>query len=159
VPLRHGYTLATVHELTLAAVRCELFYRSRNYAERIDIAWSAIVEDLYASEQPPSRRDLIHTGMTAIGNWFVSRPGHHRAPQILFQQRLPGREDQAGAAADQGEGSPSPAEHHLRQPRRARRLGQGLAVLLPRDLPRAILDWFGIVGVDRHYHAADGTSR
>lgn len=77
VPLRHGYTLAAINELTLVAVRCELFYRSRNYAERTDLAWSAIVEHLYASEQPPSRRDLIHTGMTAISNWFVSEARTH----------------------------------------------------------------------------------
>lgn len=77
VPLRHGYTLAVIHELTLVAVRCELFYRSRNYADRIDIAWSAIVELLYASDEPPSRQDLIKTGMAAISNWFVSEARTH----------------------------------------------------------------------------------
>lgn len=77
VPIRHGYTLAVIHELTLVAVRCELFYRSRSYADRIDIAWSAIVEHLYASEDVPSRRDLVNTGMTAISNWFVSEARTH----------------------------------------------------------------------------------
>lgn len=94
VPLRHDYTLADIHELTLVAVRCELFYRSRNYAERIDLAWSAIAEHLYASEQPPSRRDLVHAGMTAISNWFVSEARTHgvnpgqrgRATDVNFER-------------------------------------------------------------------------
>lgn len=54
-PLSHGYTLASIRELTLIAVRCELFYRARDYHERAGIAWSAIAEHLYASEQTPSR--------------------------------------------------------------------------------------------------------
>lgn len=77
IPLRHGYTLASIHELTLIAVHCELFYRARDYHERVDIAWSAIAEHLYASEQPPSRSDLIHAGMSAIASLFVSEARSH----------------------------------------------------------------------------------
>jgi hypothetical protein len=69
--------MAVIHELTMVAVRCELFYRSRNYDERIDIAWSAIVEHLYASKEHPSRSDLIRAGMTAIKNWYVSEARTH----------------------------------------------------------------------------------
>ena len=77
IPLRHGYTLASIHELTLIAVHCELFYRARDYHERVDIAWSAIAEHLYASEQQPSRSDLIHAGMSAIASLFVSGARSH----------------------------------------------------------------------------------
>ena len=77
IPLRHGYTLASIHELTLIAVHCELFYRARDCHERVDIAWSAIAEHLYASEQPPSRSDLIHAGMSAIASLFVSEARSH----------------------------------------------------------------------------------
>jgi len=77
IPLRHGYTLASIRELTLIAVHCELFYRARDYHERVDIAWPAIAEHLYASEQQPSRSDLIHAGMSAIASLFVSEARSH----------------------------------------------------------------------------------
>lgn len=66
-PLRHGYTMARLYELTLIAVRCERWYRHRDFHERADIAWSAIAEHLYAAGEPPSRSDLIRAGMLAIG--------------------------------------------------------------------------------------------
>lgn len=74
VPLRHGYTMTRIYELALIAVRCERWYRHRDFHERSDIAWSAIAEHLYAADQVPSRSDLIRAGMLAIGahydkNW------------------------------------------------------------------------------------------
>ncbi len=82
--LRHGYTLNSIHELMLIAVHCELFYRAWDYHERIDVAWSAIAEHPYASEQPPSRSELIHAGMSAISSLFVSEA---RARGINVSQR------------------------------------------------------------------------
>jgi hypothetical protein len=90
VPLRHGYTLADIHELTLVAVRCELFYRARDYADRIDLAWSAIVEHLYASEQPPTRRDLVSAGMAGISRWFASEARTHGANNQSGRTTAPG---------------------------------------------------------------------
>jgi hypothetical protein len=80
-PLKYGYTLAIVDELTTAAVHNERFYQSRDHAERMEIAWSAIVEHLYASEGPPTRHELLHAGMSAIGKHFKAEHRHRGIPQ------------------------------------------------------------------------------
>jgi len=148
VPLRRGYTLAAIHELALVAVRCEPFYRSRNYTERIDLAWSAIVEHLYASEKPPSRRDLIHTGMTAISNWFVSEARTHG---VNPSQR--GRTTEPGVNFERywhvfARPTPSPEERiveHLA-------LAQVWHTLSPR-----VRGVFGALAVHGEYHQAAGS--
>jgi hypothetical protein len=151
VPLRHGYTLAAVNELTLVAVRCELFYRSRSYAERIDLAWSAIVEHLYASEQPPSRRDLIHTGMTAISNWFVSEARTHG---VNPSQR--GRTTEPGVNFERywhvfAHPTPGPEE----------RIVERLALTqVWHTLPSRVRGVFGALAVhDDYHHAAESLSK
>ena len=45
--LRHGYTLAGIHKLTMIAVLKDYWHRDMNLNERQDLAWSAIVECLY----------------------------------------------------------------------------------------------------------------
>jgi hypothetical protein len=80
-PLKHGYTLADINELTSVAVHNERFHTYRDHAERMDIAWSAIVEYLYASVEPPTRRDLLREGMDAISSFFRSEMRHRGIPQ------------------------------------------------------------------------------
>jgi hypothetical protein len=80
-PLKYGYTLAIIDELTTAAVHSERFYQSRDHADRIEIAWSAIVEHLYASVEPPTRRELLHAGMSAISRHFKAEDRHRGIPQ------------------------------------------------------------------------------
>lgn len=80
-PLKYGYTLADINELTSAAVHNERFYTYRDHSERMDIAWSAIVEYLYASVEPPTRHDLLREGMDAIGSFFKSEMRHRGIPQ------------------------------------------------------------------------------
>lgn len=63
--LRHGYTLRDLHQMTAAAVRADRSM-AMDYADRRDIAWSAIAEHLYAADDPPARHELIRVGWQAI---------------------------------------------------------------------------------------------
>lgn len=66
--LRHGYTLSQVAALSVYAVRRQLWHQGADFDERLEIAWHAIVEHIYASEQPPEARDVIRAGWKAIGD-------------------------------------------------------------------------------------------
>jgi hypothetical protein len=66
--LRHGYTLSQVAALSVYAVRRQLWHQAADFDERLEIAWHAIVEHIYASEQPPAPRDVIRAGWKAIGD-------------------------------------------------------------------------------------------
>lgn len=76
-PLRYGLTLDYLYELTMIAVRCEKWYQARDFHERANIAWSGIVEHLYASEKVPTRSDLICAGMRAIRAMFEDERRQH----------------------------------------------------------------------------------
>jgi hypothetical protein len=64
--LRHGYTLGDIEDLSRAAVRRDVWHRSLPLADRLDTAWSAIAEHLYASDEPPARTALIRAAWTAL---------------------------------------------------------------------------------------------
>jgi hypothetical protein len=64
-PVRHGYTLGQLNELALAAVRVDRL-SAMPIAHRRDIAWSAIAEHLVTAAEPPTTRELVRTGWTAI---------------------------------------------------------------------------------------------
>lgn len=68
VPLRHGYTLAHLNDLAVRAVRTQRFNRQVDFTDRLDLAWSAIAEFLYAADEPPTGADLIRAAWTAIGD-------------------------------------------------------------------------------------------
>jgi hypothetical protein len=82
--LRFGYTFAGLQELARQAV---LFSRWQFLAfhEKYDIAWSAIAEEVYASEEAPRPYDLIRIGERAITvhvedlghTWGTYITGHH----------------------------------------------------------------------------------
>lgn len=64
--LRYGYTLDDIHQMTTAALRADRSL-AMDYRDRRDIAWSAIVEHLYASDHYyPTREQLIRVGLQAI---------------------------------------------------------------------------------------------
>lgn len=65
--VRHGYTITDLHQLTVAAIKADRSM-AMDYADRRDIAWSAIAEALCAAEEPPRRGDLIRAGWQAIYN-------------------------------------------------------------------------------------------
>jgi hypothetical protein len=69
VELRHGYTLAQLNRLAVFAVRRGLFNQSADFNDRLEAAWSAIAEHLYASPTPPSVGEVVNVGWKAIGDW------------------------------------------------------------------------------------------
>jgi hypothetical protein len=70
MPLRHGYTLTQIQGLAVQAARREWWHRTRDFHERTDIAWSAIVERLYTSDERPAANDLAIAGMAAINQFY-----------------------------------------------------------------------------------------
>jgi hypothetical protein len=66
VELRHGYTLAHVNELSAKAVRWQHWFTDANAADRLDLAWSAMVEHIYTSDQRPTHHQMILAGWAAI---------------------------------------------------------------------------------------------
>jgi hypothetical protein len=67
VVLRHGYTLAQVSQLSVLAVRRQLWYQAADFDERLEVAWAAIIEHLYTCDQPPLPSEVIRAGWQAIG--------------------------------------------------------------------------------------------
>ncbi|MEV6922925.1 hypothetical protein AB0M46_00225 [Dactylosporangium sp. NPDC051485] len=66
VDLRHGYTLGGINRLARAAVSRDVFHQSLPFAERLETAWSAIVECLYAADEAPRSGDLIRAGWNGL---------------------------------------------------------------------------------------------
>lgn len=63
--LRHGYTLDDVERLAASAVKANPTMAC-DVQDRYEEAWSAVVECLYAAEQPPPEHELIAAGAAAI---------------------------------------------------------------------------------------------
>lgn len=64
--LRHGYTLADLDEIAVQAVRWQRFHRQIEFTVRLDMAWSAIAECLYAADEPPAPNDLVRAAWAAV---------------------------------------------------------------------------------------------
>ena len=64
--LRHGYTLAHLDEIAVQAVRWQRFHRQIEFTVRLDMAWSAIAEYLYAADEPPAPIDLVRAAWAAV---------------------------------------------------------------------------------------------
>jgi hypothetical protein len=63
--VKYGYTVRDLHQMTAAAVRADRSM-AMDYADRRDIAWSAIAEELCAAPHWPKRSTLIQAGWQAI---------------------------------------------------------------------------------------------
>lgn len=74
--LRFGYTLTDLDKLTTAAVIADRSMAMPT-SERRDIAWSAIAEALYATDEPPTRHDLVRAGWQAIYKYVRDSYRHH----------------------------------------------------------------------------------
>lgn len=64
--LRHGYRLADLTHLAHAAVHRDNWHQSQPLDERLSVVFGAMAEHLYASETPPTRRELIRAGWDAL---------------------------------------------------------------------------------------------
>jgi hypothetical protein len=67
VVLRHGYTLSQVSELSLVVVRRQRWHQAADFDERLEVAWSAIIEHIYTCDEPPLPGEVIRAGWQAIG--------------------------------------------------------------------------------------------
>ncbi|HEY1699791.1 MAG TPA: hypothetical protein VGG75_08780 [Trebonia sp.] len=74
--VRFGYTLSEIGRLATAAVKRDFWHQSMPFDDRLDVAWSAIAERLYACDQKPDARELIRAAWTALrdeteSNWHT----------------------------------------------------------------------------------------
>lgn len=89
--LRHGYTYGNLEGIARKAA-LDSKWRYVSLADRYEIAWSAITEALYTSEDPPYAYDLIQCGIRAIARYveedgqlrgtYYYRPGKPRMPRF-----------------------------------------------------------------------------
>jgi hypothetical protein len=79
IELRHGYTLDDLRRLAGGVVKYA-WSTHGDQVERLEVAWSAIAEALYASETAPARRDLFQAGMDAMGRYEADDRHHHGVP-------------------------------------------------------------------------------
>ncbi|MEO3863864.1 hypothetical protein [Acrocarpospora sp. B8E8] len=68
VELRHGFTLMRVNGLAVFAVKRGRFIQGGDLEERAAVAWSAIVEHLYAVTDPPTISDVVRVAWRAVGD-------------------------------------------------------------------------------------------
>lgn len=73
--LRHGYTLDDLRRLA-GRVVCSAWGRLGSQVERLEFAWSAIAEALYASDGMPSQRDLFNAGLRAMRRYDADNRHH-----------------------------------------------------------------------------------
>jgi hypothetical protein len=69
VVLRHGYTLAQVRSITLGLARRQTWHTSTtvvSFGQRLEVAWHAVIEHLYASDQPPTPREMMQAADRAV---------------------------------------------------------------------------------------------
>jgi DNA-directed RNA polymerase specialized sigma24 family protein len=74
--LHHGYTLDHLHHIARRAVSASLA-RAMDYTDRLEAAWSGVIEHLYTSEERPSSLSLIQAGETAISRMIRTEHHHH----------------------------------------------------------------------------------
>lgn len=74
--LHHGYTLDHLHHLARRAVSASMA-RAMDYTDRLEAAWSGVVEHLYSSEERPSALALIQAGEAAITRMIRAEHRHH----------------------------------------------------------------------------------
>src|SRR5579859_759832 len=69
VQLRHGYTLAQVRSITLGLAKRQTWHKSTtvvSFDQRLEVAWHAIIEHLYASDQPPTPGEMMRAADRAV---------------------------------------------------------------------------------------------
>jgi hypothetical protein len=76
--LRHGYRLDDIRRYALMAAASRYTPHTLPHPDRVDIAWGAIVEHLYAAADYPSPTHLCHVGTVAISR-ATNREAHHAA--------------------------------------------------------------------------------
>jgi hypothetical protein len=84
VPLRHGYTVADARALCLGVVKRQTWHHKTSFDQRLEVAWHAVIEHLYAAAQPPTAREVMHAANRAVNadvqltDQFHGRNTHNR---------------------------------------------------------------------------------
>lgn len=82
--LRHGYTVSQVRALSLALVARQTWYQSIDFDQRLEVAWHAIIEHIYESDEPPQASAVRRAAERAVGqdvqqmHRFYGRNTHDR---------------------------------------------------------------------------------
>lgn len=82
--LRHGYTASQVRALSLALVIKQSWYQSIDFDQRLEVAWHAIIEHIYTSDEPPEASAVLRAAEHAVGqdvqqlHRFYGRNTHDR---------------------------------------------------------------------------------
>lgn len=76
--LRFGYTLDDLNRFAHLAVR-RLGPMAADWQDRVEAAWSAIAEHLYAAQYPPPEHDFVDVGMRAVRQIAYDDMKHHGA--------------------------------------------------------------------------------
>jgi Helix-turn-helix domain len=69
VPLRHGYTVGQARSICLGLLSRQTWHHPAgivSFEQRLEVAWHAIIEHLYASGQPPSPREMMQAATRAV---------------------------------------------------------------------------------------------
>lgn len=77
IVLRHGYTVGDLHDLARLAVHTAWGGSGGIWRDRYETAHSAIAEALFAAENRPGQRDLVHVGQRAIQDEIEDYRHHH----------------------------------------------------------------------------------
>jgi hypothetical protein len=94
VQLRHGYTVAQARSICLGVVKRQTWYHSialSSHDQRVEVAWHAIIEHLYASDRPPSPVDLMQAASRAVNadvhqaHQFHGRNTHDRSAATIIK--------------------------------------------------------------------------
>jgi DNA-directed RNA polymerase specialized sigma24 family protein len=87
VPLRHGYTVGQARSICLGLLKGQTWYQSADFVsfdQRLEVAWHAVIEHLYASDQPPSPHEIMQAAERAVNHdvhgirQFYGRNSHGR---------------------------------------------------------------------------------
>jgi hypothetical protein len=71
VPLRHGYTVGQARSICLGLLKRQTWYHSVDlvsFDQRLEVAWHAVIEHLYASDQPPSPQEMMQVAERAVNH-------------------------------------------------------------------------------------------
>jgi DNA-directed RNA polymerase specialized sigma24 family protein len=74
--LRHGYTIAGVQAIARSAA-ANSWIAAADFEDLMSAAWSAIVDELYTAEEPPSRHDLHRIAKGAVWDTARDYRRHH----------------------------------------------------------------------------------
>jgi hypothetical protein len=75
--LRHGFTLRAINGLAIHTVKTDRWFYAMDFADRVEIAWSAMIEELYTCDERPEISQLMGAAQRAIQRQVQSDRSSH----------------------------------------------------------------------------------